>query len=157
MKGFLKAIFVTILLTVMMIIPASAAEDQAINLGDERYQIMVPGFIETRDMTINGQNTTVIVIQKPEESSKYRYQFFDVVTTDANASYIISFVYNMKQEVVGDYVTDLENGRTSFVPYLYDEFDELSKEPIFCKISFTAIGDQTIYDFPIWVLFEDKK
>ena len=157
MKGFLKAIFVTILLTVMMIMPASAAEDQAINLGDERYQIMVPGFIETRDMTINGQNTTVIVIQKPEESSKYRYQFFDVVTTDANASYIISFVYNMKQEVVGDYVTDLENGRTSFVPYLYDDFDELSKEPIYCKISFTGIGDKAIYDFPIWVVFEDKK
>ena len=157
MKGFLKAIFVTILLTGMMIIPASAAEDQAINLGDERYQIMVPGFIETRDMTINGQNTTVIVVQKPEEISKYRYQFFDVVTTDANATYIISFVYNMKQEVVGDYVTDLENGRTSYVPYLYEDFDDLSKEPIYCNISFTGIGDKTIYDFPIWVLFEDKK
>lgn len=157
MKRFLKAIFVTILLTCMMIIPASAAEDQAINVGDERYQIMVPGFIETRDMTINGETRTVIVVQKPEECSKYRYQFFDVVTTDANATYIISFVYNSKLEAVGDYVTDLENGRASFVPYLYDDFNEFSKEPIYCKISFTAIGDQTIYDFPIWVLFENKK
>ena len=72
-------------------------------------------------------------------------------------SHCSDFSIILKQEVVGDYVTDLENGRTSYVPYLYDDFDDLSKEPIYCKISFTGIGDKTIFYFPIWVLFEDKK
>jgi hypothetical protein len=157
MKGFLKAIFMTVLLAGMMIIPASAAEDQEVNWGDTNYQIAVPGFIETRDIIINGQNTSVIVVQKPEEIAKYRYHFFDAVTTDANVTHIMSHVYNLKLEVIGDYMTELENGRASYVPYLYDDFDTLSKEPIYCGFSFMGVGDQVIYDFPIWVVFEDKK
>lgn len=157
MKGFFRAICATIILAGMMIIPASAAEDQAVNRGDERYQIMVPGFIETRDMTINGQNTSVIVVQKPEEYTKYRYRFFDAVSTDANVTHITSNVYNLNLEIIGDYMAEIENGRIEYVPYLYDDFDNISKEPIYCGFSFRGIGDSIIYDFPIWIMFEDKK
>ena len=38
MKGFFRVIFATILLAGMLIIPASAAEDQAVNWGDTNYQ-----------------------------------------------------------------------------------------------------------------------
>ncbi|MFT4107214.1 MAG: hypothetical protein QM657_15775, partial [Lacrimispora sp.] len=69
MKGFFRVIFTAILMAGMLIIPASAAEDQAVNWGDTNYQIMVPGFIEGRDITINGQTTPAIVVQKPEKNS----------------------------------------------------------------------------------------
>ena len=157
MKGFFRAIFATIILAGLMIIPASAAEDKAVNWGDERYQIMVPGFIETRDMTINGETTTVVVVQKPEKNAENKYRFFDVVTTDTNAVSITSTVLKVNQEYAGDLMTDLENGRVSYVPFLDGDIEDLSKEPIYLGFSFRDSSWNKIYDCPLWVVFEDKK
>lgn len=157
MKGFFRSIFATIILAGMMIIPASAAEDQAVNWGDERYQIMVPGFIEARDMTINGQTTSVIVVQKPEKNAENRYRFFDIVTTDTNAVSMTSTVCKLNLEYAGDYMTDLENGRVSYKPILADDFENLSKEPIYFGFTLRDSKWNEIYEFPIWVVFEDKK
>ncbi len=157
MKGFFRVIFATIILAGLMIIPASAAEDKAVNWGDERYQIMVPGFIETRDMTINGETTTVVVVQKPEKNAENKYRFFDAVTTDTNAVSITSTVFKVNQEYAGDLMADLENGRVSYVPFLDDDFENLSKEPIYFGFSFRDSSWNKIYDCPLWVVFEDKK
>lgn len=157
MKGFIRAIFATIILAGLMIIPASAAEDQAVNWGDERYQIMVPGFIEARDMTINGQTTTVIVVQKPEKNAENKYRFFDIVTTDTNAVSITSTVCKLNQEYAGDLMTDLENGRVSYVPFLDGDIEDLSKEPLYFGFTFRDNSWNEIYNFPLWVVFEDKK
>lgn len=125
MKGIFRVIFTTILLAGMLIIPTSAAEDQAVNWGDTNYQIMVPGFIEGREITINGQTSSAIVVQKPEKNSDNKYHIFDIVTTDTNATSITSTVYNSKEEYAGDLMTDLENGRVSYVPFLSDEHDKI--------------------------------
>ena len=157
MKGFLRAIFATIILAGLMIIPASAAEDQAVNWGDERYQIMVPGFIETRDMTINGETTTVVVVQKPEKNAENRYRFFDIVTTDTNAVSITSTVLKVNHEYAGDLMIELDNGRVSYVPFLDGDIEELSKEPLYFGFTFRDNKWNEICDFPLWVVFEDKK
>ena len=157
MKGFIRAIFATIILAGMMIIPASAAEDQAVNWGDERYQIMVPGFIEARDMTINGETTSVIVVQKPEKNAENKYRFFDIVTTDTNAISITSTVCKLNQEYAGDLMTELVNGRVSYVPFLDGDIEDLSKEPLYFGFTFRDSNWNEIYDFPLWVVFEDKK
>lgn len=157
MKVFFRVIFTTILLAGMLIIPASAAEDQAVNWGDTNYQIMVPGFIEGRDITINGQTTPAIVVQRPEKNSDNKYRIFDIVTTNTNATSITSTVYNSKEEYAGDLMTDLENGRVSYIPVLSDDFESLSKEPMYFGFSYRDKDWNEIYKFPIWIVFEDKK
>jgi len=54
-------------------------------------------------------------------------------------------------------MTELVDGRVSYVPFLDDDFEILSKEPMYFGFSFRDSNWNKIYDCPLWVVFEDKK
>ncbi|MDK2965632.1 MULTISPECIES: hypothetical protein [Lacrimispora] len=155
MKRLFRVILTTLLLAGIMIIPASAAQEQTVNWGDENYQIIVPGFIESRDITINGQTTPAIVVEKPDINSENRYHFFDIVTTDTNATMITSTV-STADTAVGDYMVDLQDGRVSYDPNLYEDFDSISNQPIYFGFSYRDNNFNVIKEFPIWIVFAEK-
>ncbi|GLB25825.1 hypothetical protein LXJ15735_20660 [Lacrimispora xylanolytica] len=155
MKKLLKVILTTVLLACIMILPASAAQEQTVNWGDTNYQIIVPGFIGGKDITISGQTTPAIVIEKPTINSENRYHFFDIVTTDTNATLITSTV-STADTVVGDYMVDLQDGRVSYIPFFTEDFNSISNEPIYFGFSYRDNNFNVIKEFPLWVVFQDK-
>lgn len=154
-RTMFKMVIVAFLITSLSVIPVSAAHQENVNWGDTAYQIIVPGFIEGRDITIDGEKVSAIVVEKPEIKSNGRYDFFEIVTTDTNAVMITSSVLTPAYDQVGDYMADLEGGRIMYSPTLYEDFDELSEEAIYLGFSFRNQNFEVIYEFPVWVIFED--
>lgn len=154
-KSMFKMLMVTILITSLSVISVNAAYEENVSWGDEAYQIIVPGFIEGRDITIDGETVPAIVVEKPKVKSNGKYDFFEIVTTDPDAVMITSSVLTPAYEQVGDYMADLENGSITYSPFLYEDFDEISKEALYLGFSFRDANFKVIYDFPLWVVFDD--
>lgn len=155
-KSMFKTLMSTLLIAGMFVLPVSAAQVQNVNWGDKAYEIIVPGFIEGRDITIGDATTPAIVVEKPAQKSNGRYDFFEIVTTDKNAVMITSNVMDMDGEMLGDLMAELEDGRVVYSPTLYEDFDEISDKPLFFGFKFRDIESNTIYEFPLWIVFEDK-
>ncbi|PYG88760.1 hypothetical protein LY28_01115 [Ruminiclostridium sufflavum DSM 19573] len=153
-KMMLKTLAVAMILTCLSAFPVSAAHEETVSFGDDAYQIVVPGFIEGRDVTIDGETVHAIVVEKPEKKSNGRYDFFEVVTTDPDVFMITSTISTM-YDPIGDLMLDIEDGHVTFSPSFYEDFDEAAKEPLYFGFSLRDIDFNVIYDFPIWFVFED--
>lgn len=155
-KPIFKVLMATLLIFGMSVLPVSAAEEKKVNFGDEAYQIIVPGFIGGRDIKVGDKTVSAIVVQKPEKNSNGKYDFFEIVTTDENAFLITSNILNINGELMGDLMADLNDGRVTFTPVMLEDFDEISNEPLFFGFDFRDIYFNVLYDFPLWIVFEDK-
>jgi hypothetical protein len=154
-RTMLKMLVITFLITSLNVVPVSADYEEVFWL-DPAYKIYVPGFIEGRDITVNGETVHAIVVEKPETNSRGTYDFFEIVTTDPNAVTITSSVLTPRLEQMGDFMADVEDGRVTYNPYLYEYFDILGKEPLYLGFSFRNQDFEVIYEFPIWFIFEGE-
>ncbi|QNU68166.1 hypothetical protein EHE19_007005 [Ruminiclostridium herbifermentans] len=116
----------------------------------------MPGFIEGRDITVDGGTVYAIVVEKPEPNSRGTYDFFEIVTTDPKAVTITSSVLTSTFNQMGDFEAELEDGRVTYNPYLYEYFEILGREPLYLGFSFLDKNSEVIYDFPLWVIFEGE-
>ena len=154
MRKMFKMLAAMILILGLSVIPVSASEGALLNWGDEAYQIIVPGFIEVRDIVIEGETTPAVVMEKPAKKDNGRYDFFEVVTTDADAVMITSNIGTF-EEAHGDLMAELEEGKVVFSPTLYDDLDEIAAEPLFFGFAFRNMESEAIYEFPLWIVFEE--
>jgi Copper amine oxidase N-terminal domain. len=154
MKTPFKILMTTLILVGLMISPASAAEQKTVDLGDPAYQIIVPGYIGQKDITEGGQTIHAIVVEKPAQNSNGRYDFYEIVTTDPKAVTITSNPSYMG-EAVGDLMSDVENGRLSYTPTLYDDLANISDQPLYLGFSARDKDFKTIKEFPVWFVFGD--
>ncbi len=153
-KMMLRMLMATLLIASLIVAPVSAAaKEETVNWGDKAYQIIVPGFIEGKDITIDGKKTPAIVVQTPAIKDNNRYEFFQIVVTDPKATMITATVSTM-EDSVGDFMADLENGRVGFSPQLYDDFEALIDQPLYLGFSVRDKDFKVIYEFPLWVVFE---
>ncbi len=152
-KAMLRMLVAILMIVSLMTMPVSAAQEE-VSWGDAAYKIIVPGFIEVRTITIYDEEVEVIVAEKPELKSNNRYDFFEIVTTDAAATMITSMV-GTTEEQLGDLMADLENGRLMFSPTMYASLDEIEGQPLYLGFSFRNADFEVIYEFPVWFLFEE--
>lgn len=157
MKKVFKMLMATLMIAGLLVSPASAAEEKSVDWGDKAYTINVPGFIEGRDITVDGKTTPAIVVEKPENKSDNRYNFFEIVTTDPKAVMVTSSLYTSAFEELGDFMGELEGGRVAFTPTLYEAFEDVSGQPLYLGFSFRNDAFEVIYEFPLWVVFEEGK
>ncbi len=157
MKKVFKMLMATLMIASFLVFPVIAAEEKSVDWGDQAYKIIVPGFIEGRDITVDGKTTSAIVVEKPENKSDNRYNFFEIVTTDPKAVMVTSSLYTAASEELGDFMADLEDGRVAFTPTLYEAFEDVSGQPLYLGFSFRNDAFEVIYEFPLWVVFEEGK
>ena len=153
-KKVFKMLMATLLIANLLVFPVSAAEEKSINWGDPAYQIIVPGFIEVRLVVIDGIETEAIVVEKPIKKSNGMYDFFEIVTTDSNAVMVTSNVQTM-DDVLGDFMGELEDGQITFSPTLYENFDDISDRALFFGFAFRNNNFDKIYECPVWFVFEE--
>lgn len=145
-----------LVITSLSVFPVSAAKEESVDWGNAAYRIIVPGFIEGRDVEVgDGKTTPAIVVEKPAQNSNGRYTFFEIVTTDPDAVLVTSTLYTAEFDQIGDYMADLEDGRVKFSPNLMADFDEVSEQPLYLGFSFRNADFEVIYEFPLWVVFEE--
>lgn len=133
-KSWNKFLVSVMVIMGLLTFPAYAANEETISLINEEsgYKIVVPGFIDVREVEVDGQAVPAVVAEKPAIESSGRYKFFEIVTTDEDASMIVSFPGTNEYEQIGDYTSDVENGRVTYSPTLYDDFEELVSDNVFC-------------------------
>jgi len=157
MKKVFKMLMATLMIAGLLVAPVIAAQEKSVDWGDEAYKIIVPGFIEGRDITIDGKTTSAIVVEKPENKSDNRYNFFEIVTTDPKAVMVTSSLYTSASDELGDFMGELEDGRVAFTPTLYEDFGAVSGQPLYLGFSLRNNDFEVIYEFPLWVVFEEGK
>lgn len=157
MKKVFKMLTATLMIASLLVFPVIAAQEKSVDWGDEAYKIIVPGFIEGRDITIDGKTTSAIVVEKPENKSDNRYNFFEIVTTDPNAVMVTSSLYTAAFDELGDFMGELEDGSVAFTPTLYEDFGAVSGQPLYLGFSLRNNDFEVIYEFPLWVVFEEGK
>ncbi len=155
-RTVLKMLLAILIVASFPISAISATKEQVVDWGDKEYRIIVPGFIEGRDIVIDGTTVHAIVIEKPEPKSNGMYSFFEIVTTDPKVAMVTSSVGNMDEQL-GDFMSAVENdGRVTFTPTLYDDFEVISQNPLYLGFSFRNGDFEEIYEFPLWVIFEGE-
>ncbi|WFA08012.1 stalk domain-containing protein [Tissierella sp. Yu-01] len=129
-----KILLLTLVIMVFIGLPAHAAQTETISLkdADSGYKIVVPGFIDVREVEVDGEIITAVIAEKPAKESSGRYKFFEIITTNEDASMIVSYPGTTEYEQIGDYASDIENGKVTYSPTLYDDFEELVADSVFC-------------------------
>lgn len=76
MKAMFKMLMAALVITSLSVFPVSAAKEESVDWGNAAYRIIVPGFIEGRDVEVgDGKTTPAIVVEKPAQNSNGRYTF----------------------------------------------------------------------------------
>lgn len=153
-KSALKMLVATLIIASLSVFSVNAAQEEVVDWGDSNYQIVVPGFIEGRNVTVDDVTIHAIVVEKPVKKSNGMYDFFEIVTTDSNAVTVTSSVGTMDDDL-GDFMGDLKNGRIMYSPTLYADFEEISDQPLYLGFSFRDEDFNIIYEFPVWFVFEE--
>lgn len=153
LKKLFKLFMAALMITSLSAIPVSAAQEESVDFGNPAYQIIVPGFIGEKDITVDGETISAIVAEKPEKNSYGKYDFFEIVTTDPDAVMVTSSAATADGEL-GDLMGDLEDGRLVYSPTLYEDFEEISDQPLYFGFSLRNANFDVIYEFPVWFVFE---
>lgn len=153
-----KILILTMVMTVLMLLPAYAAQTEVINIvsEDSGYKIVVPNFIDVREIEVDGEIIQVVVAEKPEKDSSGMYTFFEIQTTAEDASIIASSPGTFYEQI-GDLFYELENGSVVYRPQLYVDFEELAYNNVF-TFDFYVIGtsgEAIEYFSNIYFIFEE--
>jgi len=116
----------------LMMVPVYAAQTETISLvdADSGYKIVVPNFIDIREVEVDGEVIKAVVAEKPVKDSLGTYTFFEIQTTNEDASIIASFPGTFYGQI-GDLFYELEDGSVAYRPSLYEDFEELVSDNVF--------------------------
>lgn len=153
-----KVIVLTIMMSLFLMVPVYAAQTEVISIvsEDSGYKIVVPNFIDVREVEVDGEIIQVVVAEKPEKNGAGKYTFFEIQTTDEDASIIASSPGTFYEQI-GDLFYELENGIVAYSPQLYVDFEELAYDNVFV-FDFYVIGTsgEAIQNFnKIYFMFEE--
>ncbi len=159
-KSWHKFLLSTIIIMGLMMVPAYAAQTETIDLvdADSGYKIVVPNFIDVREVEVDGEVITAVVAEKPVKDSGGKYTFFEIQTTDENAS-IIASLPGTFYEQIGDLFFEVENGSVTYRPQLYVDFEEVALDNVFTfNFSVLDTNGDTINVFnSIYFMFEEAE
>lgn len=157
-KSWHKFLFSTMVIIGLMMLPAYAAQTETISLvdADSGYKIVVPNFIDVRDVEVDGEIIKAVIAEKPVKDSSGMYTFFEIQTTYEEASMIASNP-GTYYEQIGDLFYEVENGSVTYRPTLYEDFEELVSENVFVfNFSVFDENSEVINIFnDIYFVFED--
>jgi len=132
------------ILAIAMLIPflftltvfASAGlEGKELNLvsEDSGYSIIVPNFVELKNVDFWGETHTVVVMETPEKDSNGNYPIFEIVTTDENAYKVYSYPGILDEGQLGEFTGTFKDGRLVYSPKFFfsDELKDLENDYIF--------------------------
>lgn len=131
-KSWHKFLLSIMLVLGIMIVPVYGAQTEEIDLvnADSGYKIVVPNFIDVREFEVDGEVIKAVVAGKPVKDSMGTYTFFEIQTTNENAS-MVSSLPGTFYEQIGDLFYDLEDGKVAYRPSLFEDFEELAKDNVF--------------------------
>lgn len=156
-----KFLLSTMIIMGLIMFPAYAAETETISLidADSGYKIVVPNFIDVREVEVDGEVIKAVIAEKPVKDSFGTYKFFDIITTDEEAAMISSFPGTYYDGQIGDLFFEIENGSAAYRPALYVDFEELASDEVFV-FNFSVLDENSetiIYFTNIYFVFEDAE
>lgn len=118
----LKLFLALVLVLNLSLVSAAAAETSPEELSlvseDSGYKILVPGYIEIKDVAVEDSVVTVVVMETPEKDSNGNYPIFEIVTTDKNASSAESFPGITTEGQIGNFNGTFNAGKLMYAPKL---------------------------------------
>ena len=114
-----KFLLSTMIIMGLITFPAYAAQTEIVSLidADSGYKIVVPNFIDVREVEVDGEVIKAVIAEKPEKDSLGRYKFFDIQTTNEEAVMVASYP-GTYYEQIGDLFYEIENGSVAYAPTL---------------------------------------
>ncbi len=131
-KSCNKFLLSIMLIMGLMMVPVYAAQTEVISLvdADSGYKIVVPNFVDVREVEVDGEIVKAVVAEKPAKDSLGTYTFFEIQTTNEDASMIASAPGTFYEQI-GDLFYELEDGKVAYRPSLYVDFEEIFEDNVF--------------------------
>lgn len=159
-----KKLFLCFLLIfTMLALPVSALEGETVSLvsDDSGYKIIVPGFIDIREVEDEfGQYYTAIIMKTPEANEEGEYPIFEIVTTDSDAVMIDSYPGIVNEGQIAGYQGTFDNGRAIYTIDYWNFIDEIKNAEgqlifLFDFIVTDKDGAEVFNVIDLYVVFED--
>lgn len=159
-KSWHKFLLSAMLIMGLMVFPAYGAQTEVVSLidADSGYKIVVPNFIDVREVEVDGEVIKAVIAEKPVRDSLGTYTFFEIQTTDEDASMVASNPGTFYEQI-GDLFYEVENGSVTYRPTLYEDFEELVSDNVFI-FNFTVFdaNSEVINIFnDIYFVFEEAE
>ncbi|WP_313164253.1 stalk domain-containing protein [Sedimentibacter sp.] len=131
-KSCNKFLLSIMLIMGLMMVPVYAAQTEVISLvdADSGYKIVVPNFVDVREVEVDGEIVKAVVAEKPVKDSLGTYTFFEIQTTNEDASMIASAPGTFYEQI-GDLFYELEDGKVAYRPSLYVDLEEIFEDNVF--------------------------
>ncbi|WP_312702481.1 stalk domain-containing protein [Sedimentibacter sp.] len=131
-KSWHKFLLSIMLVLGIMMVPVYGAQTEVVDLVDANsgYKMVVPNFIDIKEVEVDGEVIRAVVAEKPVKDSMGTYTFFEIQTTDENASMVASAPGTFYEQI-GDLFYEFEDGKVSYRPSLYVDFEEVFSDNVF--------------------------
>ena len=131
-KSWHKFLLSIMLVLGIMMVPVYGAQTEVVDLVDANsgYKMVVPNFIDIKEVEVDGEVIRAVVAEKPVKDSMGTYTFFEIQTTDENASMVASAPGTFYEQI-GDLFYEFEDGKVSYRPSLYVDFEEMFSDNVF--------------------------
>ena len=140
-----KLFLLVLLVSIIMVMPILAAEDKEILLAkDGSYKIVVPNYIGTKVVKLDGEEYEVIVAKPPQANKDGSYAIYKIITTNKNAKSISGYPGNLSFGQMGEAKGEFVKGIVNYTIEGYEgkEIEERFSNSI----------EKTIYSFDFYVL-----
>ncbi|WP_442602368.1 hypothetical protein [Paenibacillus sp. KN14-4R] len=125
LKVAIMVLLMTMVVSSIAVVPALAAGIQGKEIhfdgGGDSFKIVVPNYIGTKEMKVNIDGETLefeaIVMETPQKDTKGGYPFYEILTTDKNANFVLSYPGILGEGQLGSFEDqEFTNGRLVYNP-----------------------------------------
>jgi hypothetical protein len=134
--SILKIIILSVVIASLTFAPAFASvtngEELNVISPDSGYKILVPDFVELKEVIVGGESIIAVVMKTPQIDKDGKYPIFEIVTTDKDAYKVESFPGIMTEGQIGDFSGIFKDGKVMYNPTFMISEDLKNEDLVYC-------------------------
>lgn len=118
---------------------AAAAKEIDVVKADSGYKLSVPGYLDTKEVEVDGAKVSVIVVKAPEaKNADGTYTLFDIKTTAKDVVKVKSTPVAKEAGLISAFEGEVKDGAVAYAVTFAKELKDIEKEQII-KCDFAAL------------------
>lgn len=117
---------------------AKEAKEIDVVKADSGYKLSVPGYVDTKEVEVDGAKVSVIVVKAPEKNADGTYTLFDIKTTVKDAVKVKSTPTAKEKDLISAFEGDVKDGSVAYAVKFAKELKDIEKEQVI-KCDFSVL------------------